>query len=125
MNIIITPAAEKFMRRMVRFNGGSAQAGFRLKVSAGGCSGLSSEFTVEERPVLGDASLDINGLSVYLPAESRILLEGATIDFGETPTATGLTFRVPRAAGGSCASHAEGAPPAQASVGVSSIQRKR
>ncbi|MGV7207118.1 HesB/IscA family protein [Oxalobacteraceae bacterium A2-2] len=125
MNIIITPAAEKFMRRMVRFNGGSAQAGFRLKVSTAGCSGLSAEFTVEEKPVLGDASLDCNGLAVYLPAESRLLLEGATIDFGDTPAATGLTFRTPRAASGSCGSHAEGAPPAHATVGLSSIQRKR
>jgi len=127
MNITITPAAEKFMRRMVRFNSGVAQAGFRLKVSAGGCSGLASEFTVEEQPLAGDVGIDCNGLTLYLPSESRLLLEGATIDFGDTPTATGLTFRTPLLAGGSCASHgaaAPAAPPARATIDVSSIRRK-
>ena len=46
MDITITPAAQKFMRRMVRF-GGDGATGFRLLVSPGGCSGLASEFTVE------------------------------------------------------------------------------
>jgi iron-sulfur cluster assembly protein len=131
MNITITPAAEQFMRRMVRFNGGAAPAGFRLKVSAGGCSGLASEFTVEAQPLQGDVSLDCNGLTVYLPSESRLLLEGATIDFGDTPTATGLTFRAPLAAGGSCGSHGgahhdtgAAAAPARATIEVSSIRRK-
>ena len=39
MNITITPKAEKFMRRIVRFGGGPADSGFRLTVTAGGfCS---------------------------------------------------------------------------------------
>jgi iron-sulfur cluster assembly accessory protein len=125
MHITITPAAEKFMRRMVRFHGGSGQAGFRLKVSAGGCSGLSSEFSIEEKPVQGDFCVDCNGLLVYLSNESRLLLEGATIDFGDTPTATGLTFRTPAAPGGQCSSHGESPPPAHATVELSRIQRKR
>ena len=54
MDITITPAAQKFMRRMVRF-GGDGATGFRLLVSPGGCSGLASEFTVEPAaPALDD-----------------------------------------------------------------------
>lgn len=124
MNITITPTAEKFMRRMVRFNGGAPQSGFRLKVTAGGCSGLASEFTVEPAPLPGDASLDCNGLSIFLPAESRLLLEGVTIDFGETIAESGLTFRNPNAPASSCGSHGTSAPPAMAKVDVSSIKRK-
>ena len=124
MNITITPTAEKFMRRMVRFNGGLPTSGFRLKVTAGGCSGLASEFTVEPAPLPGDASLDCNGLSVFLPAESRLLLEGVTIDFGETIAESGLTFRNPNAQASSCGSHGTSAPPAMAKVDVSSIKRK-
>jgi len=125
MNITITPSAEKFMRRMVRFNGGSPQAGFRLKVTAGGCSGLASEFTVEAALPPGDASVDCNGLKVFLPAESRLLLEGVTIDFSDTMGATGLTFYNPQAAAHSCGSHGSAsAPPALATVSVGSIKRR-
>lgn len=124
MNITITPAAEKFMRRMVRFNGGLPQSGFRLKVTAGGCSGLASEFSVEAAPLPGDARLDCNGLPVFLPAESRLLLEGVTIDFLDSIGESGLSFRNPNAAASSCGSHHGSAPPATASVSISSIRRK-
>jgi iron-sulfur cluster assembly protein len=127
MNLTITPSAEKFMRRMVRFNGGAATSGFRLVVSAGGCSGLSSQFTVEAAPLPGDAALDSNGLNVFLPAESRLLLDGYTIDFSDAMQESGLTVRNPSAPASSCGSHgSHGAtPPAVASVAISSIQRKR
>ena len=85
-NVILTPAAAKFMTRMVRFSGEPDGAGFRLQVSAGGCSGFNSEFTVEAAPQAGDAVVDVDGVRMFLPAESRLLLEGVTIDFADTPT---------------------------------------
>lgn len=124
MNITITPAAEKFMRRMVRFSGAPAGAGFRLSVAPGGCSGYSSEFTIEERARTGDAMLDVNGLTVYLPAQSRLLLEGATVDFVDTPAASGLSFRLPQGEACACASGSAAKPPAQATVDVASIARR-
>lgn len=127
MNLTITPAAEKFMRRMVRCGGAgagaTAEAGFRLSVSAGGCSGYASEFSVEPAPQPGDAAIDVNGLKLFLPAESRLLLEGVTIDFADTAMATGLSFINPNAAACGCGS-APGAKPAAVSVAVSSIQRR-
>lgn len=127
MNITVTPGAVAFMRRMVRFNGGSAEAGFRLCVTPGGCSGLSSSFTVEAAPPSGDAVLECEGVKVFLPAESRILLEGVTIDFKDSAMETGLAFINPNAQSCGCSStgsgHA-GTPPQSASVSISSIQRK-
>ena len=123
MNISITPAAEKFMRRMVRFGGGGPEAGFRLEVSAGGCSGYASEFNVEPARS-GDATLDWNGLTVILPAESRLLLEGVTIDFTDTPMSSGLTFINPNAASCGCSTSAPASPPGVATVSIASIQRK-
>ena len=126
MNVTITPQAEKFIRRMIRFNGGSETSGFRLSVKPGGCSGLSSEFTVEAAPLEGDSVLDSNGAKIFLPAESRILLEGVTVDFADTPMATGLTFVDPKAQPCGCSSADTGAsaPPQTASVSISSIQRR-
>lgn len=121
-NVTVTPAAEKFMRRMVRFSTNPA-GGFRLTVTPGGCSGYSSEFTVEAAPQGNDAELAINGLRVFLPAESRLLLDGVTVDFAETPTQAGLTFFNPNAEACGCSTAGDSKPPAQASVSLSSIKR--
>lgn len=124
--LTITPAAEKFMRRFVRFSGLPEGSGFRLTVSAGGCSGYNSEFTVEAAPLPGDEALVVNGLTLLLPAESRLLLEGVTIDCIDTPTKSGLSFFNPSAAACACSSSGDAttapAPPARASISVSSIK---
>jgi iron-sulfur cluster assembly accessory protein len=91
MNLTITPKAQKFIRFMLMADGGPT-AGFRLAVSPGGCSGLSSEIAVQPAPAEGEAALIIAGIKLFLNAESRILLEGATIDFTDSAAKTGLVF---------------------------------
>jgi iron-sulfur cluster assembly accessory protein len=120
--VTVTPAAEKFMRRMVRFSATPA-GGFRLTVAPGGCSGYTSEFTVEPAPQGGDSELAVNGLRVFLPAESRLLLDGVTVDFADTPLQSGLTFVNPNAEACGCSTAGESKPPAQATVSLSSIKR--
>ena len=124
MNITITQKAESFMRRMIRFNGGAADSGFRLSVSPGGCSGFNSSFTVEAAPQQGDAVLDSNGVKLFLPAESRIMLEGVTVDFTDTAMSTGLSFINPNAQSCACSSASTGAPPQSATISIASIQRR-
>lgn len=104
--VVVTPAAEAFMRRIVRFGGQGARAGFRLTVSPGGCSGLSSQFTVESRPQANDEVVSVNGLDLYLPQESRKLLAGVTIDFMDTRTESGFAFIDPNAEGCACSTGA-------------------
>ncbi len=124
-NVTVNPAAEKFMRRTVRFSGHGDGAGFRLTVSAGGCSGYSAEFTVEGAPLAGDEVLAVGDLKVFLPAESRLMLDGVTIDFSDTPTASGLTFFNPNAGACGCSSSSgtSAQPPGVAKVDISSIRR--
>ena len=104
--VVVTPAAEAFMRRIVRFGGQGAQAGFRLTVSPGGCSGLSSQFTVEAQPRPDDEVVTVNGLALYLSPESSKLLSGVTIDFVDTRTESGLAFIDPSAEGCACSTGA-------------------
>ncbi|MFH1818714.1 MAG: iron-sulfur cluster assembly accessory protein [Pseudomonadota bacterium] len=118
MELTLTPAAEKFVRRMINFGGAGANAGFRLTVSAGGCSGLASEFTVEPVPLAGDAVVEVAGVRFFLPAESRLLLQGATIDFADTPTHSGLTFVTPNSPSCGCSSSSSSGV---ASIDISSI----
>ena len=121
-HVIVTPAAEKFMRRMVRFSA-NPEGGFRLTVAPGGCSGYSSEFTVEPAPQGGDSELAVNGVRVFLPAESRLLLDGVTVDFADTPLQSGLTFVNPNADACGCSTAGDAKPPAQATVSLASIKR--
>ena len=123
MNITITPKAEKFMRRIVRFGGGPADSGFRLTVTAGGCSGLAAEFSAEAAPMAGDMTLDWNGLKVFLPAESRLLLEGVTIDFIDTALESGLSFINPNASSCGCSSAESSSKPAQTAINIADIRR--
>jgi iron-sulfur cluster assembly accessory protein len=110
MNPTLTPAAEKFIRRMLRFSAGAG--GFRLTVTPGGCSGLSAEFDVEAAPRAGDATLTFGDINLYLPAESRILLQDVTIDFSETPTSSGFKFHDPKAEPCGCATDKAAGKPA-------------
>ena len=57
-NVTITPAAAKFINRIVRFSGLPAGAGLRLAVTPGGCSGYSSEFSAEAAPQGGEQLLE-------------------------------------------------------------------
>jgi len=102
MNFTLTLAATKFIRMMIRADGDTA-SGFRLAVSPGGCSGLAADISVRREPAAGEAVVERDGVKLFLPAESRILLDGVTIDFADTPSQTGLVFRDPKQI--SCASH--------------------
>lgn len=115
MELHILPAAERFIRRMVRFGGGES-CGFRLVVTPGGCSGLASECSVEPAPQPDDRVVEIGDLKLFLPGPSAALLEGARIDFAETATQTGLVFQTREAA--PCACDAAGAASAAPAFGV-------
>ncbi|MFG1479735.1 iron-sulfur cluster assembly accessory protein [Xanthobacter sp. V4C-4] len=104
MNFSLTPAAKKFIRLMLLSDGGPG-AGFRLAVSPGGCSGLNADISVLAEPTPGDAVVEREGLKFFLPAESRLLLDGVTVDFTDTAAKTGLVFHDPKATG-TCSSHA-------------------
>jgi iron-sulfur cluster assembly accessory protein len=95
MNFTLTPAAEKFIRFMLRADGGPG-SGFRLAVAPGGCSGLSADIGVSAEPGPGEAIVERNGLKLFLNAESRLLLDGVTIDFADGAAQTGLVFKDPK-----------------------------
>lgn len=119
----LTPAAEKFIGRIVRFSGLPAGAGLSLQVSPGGCSGYSSEFAAAAAPKDGEQVFEVSGLKLFLAAESRLLLDGVTIDFTETATSSGLSFTNPNQAACGCSSAETAAPPGVAKIEIGSIGR--
>jgi len=124
-NVTITPAAAKFINRVVRFSGLAAGAGLRLAVKPGGCSGYSSEFSAQASPAADEQLLEVGGVRLFLAAESRLLLNGLTVDFIETATESGLSFTDPNKE--ACACSSAGATPqvGVTRIDVSSIGRGR
>jgi iron-sulfur cluster assembly accessory protein len=103
MSFTITPAAERFIRRMMRFESRPG-SGFRLAVSPGGCSGLAAMFDVAPAPAADEKPGTGNGLTFVLSAETRLLLDQVTIDFVDTPSQTGFVFNDPKQGSCGCSS---------------------
>ena len=95
MCVTLSPAAAAFMKRMVRFGGAGADAGFRLSVKPGGCSGFDSSFTVEPAPQAGDSVIEQHGARLFLTADSCALLRGYEVDFVESRMDSRLSFSKP------------------------------
>ena len=124
-NVTITPAAAKFINRIVRFSGHAAGAGLRLSVTPGGCSGYASQFSAEAAPADGEQLLEVDGVRLFLAAESRLLLNGLTVDFVETATQSGLSFIDPNKAACACSSAESAAPTGVTKIEISAIGRGR
>jgi len=84
------------MKRMIRFGGQGPGAAFRLVVSPGGCSGLSSAFSIETAPQEGDATFSLAGLTLLVPSSTFAALSSVIIDFADTPTQAGLVLVDPK-----------------------------
>jgi iron-sulfur cluster assembly protein len=99
----MTPAAAAFIRRLCRFAAGP-EAGFQLKVAPGGCSGFATAFDLVTGPEAGDFIWEHEGLRIFLDAESRKLLDGATVDYRESLSQTGFVVTTQAATPVACGS---------------------
>lgn len=98
---VLTVAAEQFIRRMMRFAPGTA-AGFRMKVTPGGCSGFSVTFDLASKLEPDEMLWTPRDLRIFLDRGSSLLLDGAEVDFIETRSHTGFTVTNKGAAGPTC-----------------------
>lgn len=103
MQAELKPAAEKFIRRMLRMSG-SASSAFRLRVRLGGCSGPSAEFDIEPAESAADVTWTPQGITIHLDQESATLLEGATVDFADTRISSGFAITLAAGNGACCSS---------------------
>ena len=88
-------AIEKAKKQMVR--DGAAKQGLRVAALGGGCSGLKYELTFAAEPHDGDTILELDGLRVFVDAESVAPLRGMTIDYVEALHGGGFKFVNPNA----------------------------
>jgi len=97
----LRPAAEKFIRRMLRCGTGT-NPGFRLKVRPGGCSGLAVEFDLAAEPEVNEVVWTHLDLRIFSDSVSCMLLDGATVDFIDSRSLTGFVITAPEKTAHAC-----------------------
>lgn len=77
-----------------------ASAGLRVSVLPGGCSGFKYALNIEEEAVDDDLIIEEQGIRLFVDSFSAQYLNGVTIGYHSSMTASGFTFENPNASGG-------------------------
>lgn len=83
---------------MARENMRAEEAGLRLGVIGGGCSGLSYNVQFDSQPHERDRIFTFGDVRVFVDPKSFIYLQGMTLDWQETLMQQGFVFINPNAA---------------------------
>ncbi len=73
------------------------QAGLRIEVTDGGCSGLQYGLKLETQALENDEILEYQGFKVFIDANSLPVLTGMTVDFVDSLEGSGFKFTNPNA----------------------------
>ena len=96
MFITLTTDAVREAKRMREKEGRPADAGLRVGVKGGGCSGLSYFLNFDQKKEK-DQEFEFEGLKVYVDPKSVLYLKGTTLDFMDTLQEKGFRFINPNA----------------------------
>lgn len=77
---------------------GQPEASLRVWIAGGGCSGFQYGMGLDNAPRIDDQQFDSHGVTVLVDARSLEFLDGAEIDFLETPMGGGFKINNPHAA---------------------------
>ncbi|MCB9506461.1 MAG: iron-sulfur cluster assembly accessory protein [Myxococcales bacterium] len=94
MALSLTERAAERIREIIRQNGMSADAGVRLGVKSGGCSGLSYVLEVD-MPADADRIYDSHGVKVFCDPKSYLYINGTEVDFSSDLLNGGFRFENP------------------------------
>lgn len=105
-SLALTAAAWRFVARMMRASGMGGEAGFRLSIRAGGCSGYAVDFTIEPSPLEGDAVIESASARLFLPPEIQDLPDELSVDFIDSRLTSGFIIHSSSARASCCGSAA-------------------
>ena len=95
MSIQLTPEAIAELKRM-KEKENKPEAGLRLGVKGGGCSGLSYFMNFDQKKEK-DNEFEFEGLKVYVDPKSLLYLGGTTLDYMDSLQEKGFRFVNPNA----------------------------
>jgi iron-sulfur cluster assembly protein len=94
--VTMSAAALKEVKRLINVQG-LTDAGLRLGVKGGGCSGLSYTINFDEKIGQFDTVYEIEGVKVIVDAKSAIYLQGTQLDFSKDLVGGSFKFVNPNA----------------------------
>ncbi len=98
--ISVTSTAVTEVRKYMEENGTPGDAGLRVGVLPGGCSGFQYGLNIEDEAAEDDLIVEIEGLKLFIDPFSMQYLDGVEIDYVTTFQGSGFTFNNPNASGG-------------------------
>ena len=96
----MTDTAVAKVQDFIEEHGVEGDAGLRVAVLPGGCSGFQYGLNVEDAPGEEDEVVDIRGVKVFVDPFSAQYLDGVEIDYVTSFMGQGFTFKNPSASGG-------------------------
>lgn len=100
MTITLTPTAVSKVQQFIEDQGAIDDAGLRVAVLPGGCSGFQYGLNIEDAPEADDEILDLEGVRLFVDPFSAQYLEGVEIDYVTSMMGSGFAFRNPNSSGG-------------------------
>ena len=91
--ITMTPEAVSKVKEILAER--KEEAGLRIAIIGGGCSGFQYQMTLDREPQADDEIMDMEGLKVYIDSKSLLYLEGTTVDYVDSTNGSGFKFDNP------------------------------
>ena len=96
----LTDTAAEKVRDFIEDLKATENAGLRVAVLPGGCSGFQYGLNIEEKSEPDDEIFDIEGIKIFIDPFSSQYLDGVEIDYTTNMMGQGFTFKNPNATGG-------------------------
>ena len=96
--LTITALAATKVQEFLQQNG-RPEAGLRVRVVGGGCSGFQYQLALDDEAASGDEVFEQNGIRLFVDPRSHLYLDGTEIDYVEDIMGSGFKFNNPNSTG--------------------------
>lgn len=96
--VTLTELAATKVQEFLQQNG-RPEAGLRVRVVGGGCSGFQYQLALDDSAGDGDEVFEHNGIRLFVDPRSHLYLDGTQIDYVEDIMGSGFRFSNPNSTG--------------------------
>ena len=97
VNVKISDRAVSQIAKLLKAEGLTNEAGLRVGVKSGGCSGLSYYMEFKDQPLPNDHIIEADGVRIFVDVFSAMYLNGSELDFTDGLNGTGFAWSNPNA----------------------------
>ena len=94
----LSPIAATKVQEFLEQNG-RPDAGLRVRVEGGGCSGFQYQLALDDKAAEGDEVFKHGSIKLFVDPRSYLYLDGTEIDYVEDIMGSGFRFNNPNATG--------------------------